>query len=220
MTKEQLLTKNFIDFYKEILKEDSNPFLSVSEEILKKTDLIQKYVNRYFGTSSNPKNNLEKQEILSQNIVSTIDIIISKYPNIVFGGSVVLNALGIIQRPIKDLDLFIKACEYSDVTNVFNNLSGNITRIPSETITDVNGDLISRFGWRINGTDVCIFLMPESKEGSLQSTPFEFLGRSIQIQNVNEAILAKKAYSKMDKPSCDKHREDMKNVENFFDNLL
>ena len=53
------------------------------------------------------KNNLEDKEILSPELLQVIDVILAKSPRIVFGGSIVLNALGFIERPIKDIDLFI-----------------------------------------------------------------------------------------------------------------
>lgn len=217
MTEKLKLRKLLKDFSKEVQEIVTNPFSSSLKEVETVDSIIDKYVERYFQPHI-PKNNLEKEEILSPSLVSTIDVIISKYPTVVFGGSVVLNALGIIERPIKDLDLFVKCGDYHIVADIFSRIV-NVTRIPSETVTDVNGVEIERFGWNINGSDVCLFLIPEIKKESLYSAPFEFLGRTIQLQNVNEAILAKKSYAKMDKPSCEKHREDVKKIDSFFKDL-
>jgi len=50
--------------------------------------------------------NLENKEILSDEILNAISLIIKQTPNVVFGGSIALNAIELINRPISDIDLF------------------------------------------------------------------------------------------------------------------
>ena len=51
-------------------------------------------------------NNLESKEVLSAEILNAIDLIIKHTPNAVFGGSIALNAVGLINRKVSDIDLF------------------------------------------------------------------------------------------------------------------
>ena len=57
------------------------------------------------------KNNLENKQILSDDILNAIDLIIKKTPHAVFGGSIALNAIGLINRKISDIDLFFSLNE-------------------------------------------------------------------------------------------------------------
>lgn len=162
------------------------------------------------------KNNLEDKEILSPELLQVIDVILAKSPRIVFGGSIVLNALGLIERPIKDIDLFIH--NYEGLSNY--NLLEFTTLLEngeaSETTTDINGQTISRTGLTINNTNICVFSVPV-----LNSSEFKFSGRTIRIQNVNEAILAKKAYveNTKDGKSYQKHLHDLNSINNSLDSL-
>ena len=54
------------------------------------------------------ENYLENKDILSDEILKVMKKLIDVSNNeIVFGGSIVLNALGLIKRPIHDVDIFI-----------------------------------------------------------------------------------------------------------------
>ena len=156
-------------------------------------------------------NNLENKEVLSKEILNAIDLIIKHTPNAVFGGSIALNAVGLINRKVSDIDLFFHLDE-SLTENGFLSIE-NDGQILSDTVTDVNGVEIQRTGARIAGVKTCCFKVPDER---LQHSKIEFLGRKICIQNVNYAIMAKMAYA--DKNN--KHKEDLKQIKINLDNYF
>lgn len=162
-------------------------------------------------------NNLEDSEILPDEILVVIDKLINYNPNFIFGGSIALNAVGLLNRKIKDIDIFVKE-DYSICDNLFEVK----TNVVSETVTDVNGEKITRVGFKINDINICIFRV---KGESLQHSIFEFSRRKIKIQNCNHAIIAKLAYSKKrDKdnrpfPSTTKHIKDVEDIFGILDDI-
>ena len=82
-------------------------------------------------------NNLENKEVLSDEILNAIDLIIKLIINAVFGGSIVLNAVGLINRKVLDIDLFFHLDE-SLVKNGFLLIETD-GQILSDTVTNVNG---------------------------------------------------------------------------------
>lgn len=54
-----------------------------------------------------PKNYLENENILDNHMFSTIKIIQNKFPDVIFGGSISLSAVGLLNRPIADIDCFV-----------------------------------------------------------------------------------------------------------------
>ena len=118
---------------------------------------------------------------------------------------------------IKDIDIFVKE-DYSICDNLFEVK----TNVVSETVTDVNGEKITRVGFKINDINICIFRV---KGESLQHSIFEFSRRKIKIQNCNHAIIAKLAYSKKrDKdnrpfPSTTKHIKDVEDIFGILDDI-
>ena len=157
------------------------------------------------------KNNLENKEVLSDEILKAIDLIIKETPNAVFGGSIALNAVGLLNRKVADIDLFFSINE-SLQKNGFLSVE-NDGQILSDTVTNVNGVEIQRTGVKIAGIKTCCFKVSDEE---LQHSKAEFLGRKICIQNVNFAIQAKRTYADKN----DKHKEDLKqihlNLENHF----
>jgi hypothetical protein len=131
-------------------------------------------------------NNLEDDKILSKEIVEVIDMIISNNSNTVFGGSIALNAVGLLNRRISDIDIFI--LENSEFPSIIKEL----TEFVSDTVTNVNGKEVQRTGGKINNVKICIFKVNVEE---LQHSQFTFLGRRINIQNVNYAIQAKISYA-------------------------
>ena len=81
--------------------------------------------------------NLENKEILSDEIFNAISLIIKQTPNAVFGGSIALNAVGLINRPISDIDLFFGMNE-SLSKNGYLSVE-TIGEITSDTVTNTNG---------------------------------------------------------------------------------
>lgn len=156
-------------------------------------------------------NNLENKEVLSDEILNAIDLIIKHTPNAVFGGSIALNAIGLINRKVSDIDLFFDANE-SLQKNGFLSIEKD-GQFLSDTVTNVNGIKIQRIGAKIAGVKTCCFRVSSEE---LQHSKIEFLGRKICIQNVNYAIQAKKSYA--DKNN--KHKEDLKQININLEKLI
>ncbi len=150
-------------------------------------------------------NNLENKEVLSDQILNAIDLIIKHTPNAVFGGSIALNAVGLINRKVSDIDLFFHLNE-SLTKNGFLSIE-NDGQILSDTVTNVNGVEIQRTGAKIAGVKACCFKVSDEE---MQHSKIEFLGRKICVQNVNYAIMAKMTYADKN----DKHKEDLKQIIN------
>lgn len=157
-------------------------------------------------------NNLENKEILSDEILQAIDLIIKQTPNAVFGGSIALAAVGLINRKVSDIDLFFHISQ-SLSKNGFLSIQ-NDGQILSDTVTNTNGVEIQRTGAKIAGVKTCCFKVSDEE---LQHSKVEFLGRKICIQNVNYAIQAKIAYSKNELNT--KHKNDLKNIDEILSNF-
>jgi hypothetical protein len=158
--------------------------------------------------------NLENKDILPDKIMDAIKIIISNSPNFVFGGSIALNAVGLINREIKDIDLFFGLDESLQKNGFLTYISDGIT---SDTVTDVNGNDIQRTGAKINNVNVCCFKVSQEE---LSHSKYHFnrdgISYVINIQNVNYAIIAKKTYQSRNK----KHYDDLINIFNELANLF
>lgn len=158
---------------------------------------------------------LENKEILSDNILNAIELIITSCPNAVFGGSIALNAIGLISREISDIDLFFGLNE-SLAENGFLQIDGH-DGIMSDTVTNTNGVEIQRTGAKIAGVKTCCFNVSDEE---MQHSKYIFNrnGKEFKlcIQNVNYAIEAKKAYSKKNP----KHQTDLKSIESSLDGLF
>ncbi len=162
------------------------------------------------------RNHLEEKEILSEEILYAIDQLLLLSKDIVFGGSIALNAVGVIDRPVHDIDLMTLS---SSSLNFYNLLqlvcaTKDVKEI-SETVTDVNGEQVIRVGAKIKDINICIFKLKK-----LNFSEFKFSGRTIKIQNINDAILAKRCYSQKNVSSAGKHLHDVKAFEETIDDLL
>ena len=158
--------------------------------------------------------NLENKEILSDEILNAISLIIKQTPNAVFGGSIALNAVGLINRPISDIDLFFGMNE-SLSKNGYLSVE-TIGEITSDTVTNTNGVEIQRTGAKILGIKTCCFKVSDEE---LQCSKHKFTRNenefTICIQNVNYAIEAKKSYSSRNP----KHKSDLEIISNVLDGL-
>lgn len=166
------------------------------------TTSSQPIANTHVGCSLSfsRSNNLENEGVLSPEILNAIDLILKSCPNVVFGGSIALNAVGLINRKVSDIDLFF---QYNDslTKNGFLSIE-NDGQITSDTVTNTNGVEIQRTGAKINGVKTCCFKVDQEE---LQHSKAKVFGRTICIQNVNYAIQAKIAYSAKN----DKHKSDL-----------
>jgi len=153
-------------------------------------------------------NNLEEKGVLSDEILKAIDLIIKSKPNAVFGGSIALNAVGLINRKVSDIDLFFRLNE-SLTKNGFLSIE-NDEQILSDTVTDVNGVEIQRTGVKIAGVKTCCFKVSDKE---LEHSEVQFFGRKIRVQNVNYAIMAKMAFAAKNS----KHKEDLKEISETLD---
>ena len=83
-------------------------------------------------------NNLENKDILSDNVLSGIDYILEKCPDVIFGGSIALNAVGLLNRKISDIDLFFPlGTEIKIIAGLHND---DLMVQVSEPATDTNGN--------------------------------------------------------------------------------
>jgi len=158
-------------------------------------------------------NNLENVEILSNEIKEVIGIIVNKCPDVVFGGSIALNAVGLINRKVSDIDIFVR--DNKSLTNG-NLLDAGIIddeSLLSDTVTNTNGKEIQRTGAKINGIKICIFKVDTEE---LQHSICEFSGLKIKIQNINYAIQAKLSY----KFKNEKHKDDLDEIFKEIDKML
>jgi len=156
-------------------------------------------------------NFLEDPAVVSPLLLNAIDYLLLKNKDLVFGGSLAVNAVGIIKRPIKDLDIIIPNREIA--TDLFN----EILKVHPDTdelyedLTDVNGEPVVRVGGKIHEVPVCFFV-----NKSISFSTFGFLGRKININNVNDIILAKLSYMQKPGKSFEKHQGDVYAYEYFF----
>lgn len=159
--------------------------------------------------------NLENAEIFSDKLLNAVSIISDKIPHVVFGGSIALNAIGLITRPISDIDMFFDLNENLSKTGIFNIL--NDYQCMSETLTTTNGIEVKRVAINIAGVKGCCFKVPSEQ---LQCSKYYFYRNgkqySINIQNVNYAIEAKRSYSKKNI----KHTLDLIEINNELNNIF
>jgi hypothetical protein len=163
-------------------------------------------------------NNLENPDILSDEIVEAIILIADKCPEVVFGGSIALNAVGLLNRKIGDIDVFFTD-EHSFAINNGGFLAIPTTEILSDTVTDTNGKLIQRTGLKVNGIKTCAFKVnPEELQHSVLTFYRSTIGKTItlNIQNVNYAIAAKIAYHY----KKEKHDIDLTEINNVFNDIF
>lgn len=160
------------------------------------------------------QNNLENPYILTPEILNAIDSIISRMPNAMFGGSICLNALDLIKRPIKDIDLIVPV----DVSVALINdiIVYDSDSVSEECDKDANGWPIRRIAVKINNINTCIFKIHDPI-----FTFFNFFDRQIKLHNVADIIQVKKKYlnNRDIKPeSLIKHTKDLNEIQNFFNN--
>mgnify|MGYP001222914324 CR=1 FL=1 len=167
-------------------------------------------------------NNLEKPGNLSSEILEVIDLLIKHCPNVIFGGSIALNAINLIDRPVKDIDLLFEennSLGYKDDKLNFwqaftEAVNTQITegKIESDTVTNTNGEPIQRTGVKIKNINICCFKV---KKHELQHSKVKFIGREICIQNVNYVLQAKQSYASKNP----KHQEDINNAIKIINDL-
>jgi hypothetical protein len=163
-------------------------------------------------------NNLENPEIIADDILDAIELIQSKCPEAVYGGSIALNAVGLLNRKVGDIDIFFTENHMFSLRGE-GFLSLPSTEILSDTVTDTNGKLVQRTGLKVNGIKVCVFKVnPEELQHSLIKFYRSTKGKmyEIKIQNVNYAIAAKIAYHY----KKEKHDIDLTEINNIFNDTF
>lgn len=158
---------------------------------------------------------LEDKNILSDDIYAAIRLIVTNRPATVFGGSIALNAVGVIHRPISDIDLFFPLCSSMSKTGFLS--FSDMAEFISDTVTNTNGKEIQRTGAKVLGVKTCCFKV-DDEELSHSKYTFNRDGEetTICIQNVNYAIEAKRAYSSRNI----KHKIDLDNIDKELSLLL
>ena len=150
---------------------------------------------------------MEKNVKVSEELFDLVKNIQISNPTAIFGGSIALNALGLLDRPIHDIDVLFPIGFSMSKNFNFKDIDAFES---SETITDFDGVPVQRVGMKSSKTKICVFKLPSEQ---LQYTEVDFFGLKICVQNPEQAIWAKICYS--DKTY--KHRKDLFEV---FKNLL
>lgn len=174
--------------------------------------LLSEAVFSEWKGDSNKKNPLETY--MSSDMYAQIDKVVKVCPDIVFGGSIALVALGLLEREPKDIDIFLKEDSplMPTIHNLIHDVSVNFEG--SHPTEDINGAPIKRIPGMLGDLKVCVFQLPH-----LTYSPYRLFDNIINIQSINEAILAKKRYSDITQ-SKGKHLEDLKEVYNNLQNLI
>lgn len=179
-------------------------------ELLKKC-MAGNYTKEEIKSFLENENPLENENILPTNIKNVIKKLVKSNPDLIFGGSICLNALGLIKREIRDIDIFI--AEGLGITTQIEQFTKLEEEDFSETITDIDGKPIKRIGFKVDGVKICCF-QTENNE-LMNSSKFSFDGITINLQNVNYAIQAKRLYA----DKTDKHKNDLKQIEETLNDL-
>lgn len=160
-------------------------------------------------------NNLENLEILSDEIFTAIVLIQQRCPEAVFGGSIALNAVGLLTRKIKDIDLFFDDKYTYKFKEGF--LTIPTTEVLSDTVMDTNGKQIQRTALKVNGVNVCGFKVNgEELQHSRMTIYRNDVAVTLKIQNVNYAIQAKIAY----RFKNEKHQTDLAIINQTFNDIF
>lgn len=133
-------------------------------------------------------------------------------PSIAIGGSVCLNALGLMDRKIGDLDVFVDKDNPFDISKY---RAIDEYHRSYDFTTEFNGDILERIPLLIHDIKVCIFKVPKYL---LQSSAMDIEGLEMKIQNPCFAIAGKVLFSKHDAKHTDDLREIYKKL--IFSNLI
>ncbi len=107
-------------------------------------------------------NLLDNEAIIPKKIKDVMLKIIEAHPPVVFCGSIALNALGLLDRPVSDIDIAIldeiswNKCLISKIDGLSVYPLSNF----SITTTDIDGNDIQRMSVTIDDIKVCIFKLP------------------------------------------------------------
>jgi len=158
-------------------------------------------------------NNLERKEIIPENIGIALKLISTHCPTAVIGGSVALNAVGLLNREVHDIDIFIGKHESLNKCGLQSISSFNEEDELSSTVTNINGEEIQRTAIRINGIKCCVFKV-NAKE--LEHSVNKLHDINVKIQSVNYALMAKIYYCEHNTYGTTKHLVDLTEVNNLL----
>lgn len=156
-------------------------------------------------------NNLDNPDILSDELLSIIRRISEIKGDIIYGGSIALNAMGVLSRKVHDIDLCVNNHrEYKSIISELAPLSndGNETY---DSVTIIDGLIISRYGLTIKNGQIklCVFICPMSfLSYSTCYITRHNIKTPIKVQHINYAIEAKRAYLDIDQ----KHNNDLSEI--------
>lgn len=144
------------------------------------------------------------EEIASQEMLEAIYFILEKIPSAIFGGSIALHSVGLLERKISDIDLIFSQNEDFRFEDIFT--TSKDFPVASEHLEDGDFNLmnITVTGVYTKNIKTCLFRVPDEM---LQYSEMDFFGRKIKVQNVNHAILIKNKYSQK---NIKKHIDDLK----------
>ena len=140
---------------------------------------------------------------ISQDILKSLKLIVSEYPDAIVGGSISFISRGLLHRDPHDIDIFLPDTQKSFM-GIFE-MADPESNIGSETTTDVDGHPIPRLSMTVEGVNVCIFKVPSYM---LEYDLIEWMGIRFKSQTPKYGILAKKVYSERNK----KHMDDLNHI--------
>lgn len=179
-------------------------------------------------------NNLENRKILSEKMLNVIKELTNQYPNIVFGGSIGLNAVGLIEREIGDVDLFVdenhqilkskyfksetvienenkyepKSDKPFDLNNLDSSCLNTKKQEEDQESPDPDDPNTTRLSLTIDDVKVCVF--KTSNPELLNSFKFKVEDIEINIQHIKHALIIKQKYvKKLSGTNKQKHLNDL-----------
>lgn len=182
-------------------------------------------------------------KILSDKIKNLIIKLNNEFPDIVFGGSIILNGVGLIERKIGDIDIFVpekhrilqsnyvldyiksennKVIEKSEEQpkNIFDYFEKQANFVSLQKLDEnafsENGEFTLRTGIEIDDVHVCIFEVQNLDE--LKSFRLKIdNGIEVNAQNIFHALKTKCLYIKKSFSSnLDKHYNDLLEIYNLL----
>jgi hypothetical protein len=154
--------------------------------------------------------NKPKEKPNKEDFLKTLKDIAENCPKAIIGGSVCFVSRSLLDREPYDIDILISVNESINSIGI-KNFESSV--IGSDSVTDINGELIQRTSIKINGINVCVFKV---NDNYLDYDEVLYEGILIKSQNPYYGIEAKKIYSKFNNP---KHNDDLNEIIKNFNKI-
>lgn len=131
-----------------------------------------------------------RKEIKNERLVEALRYITDTIPDVIIGGSISFIARNLLTRDPNDIDIMVpmRGPSFSK-SGIFELISEDVG---SDTVTDINGELIRRTSLKVKGVKVCVFELPAE---TLIAERLVYKGVVINCQIPAFGIVAKKVYS-------------------------